>query len=621
MKIGTTLKLDVWGESHAPAIGMRLEGFPAGEAVDRAALQAFMERRAPGRDAFSTARKEPDVPEFHQGLGPNGVTTGDAIEAIIRNTDTRSRDYEKTVPRPGHADYPNYVKTGRIPPGGGANSGRLTAAMCIAGGLCLQALARRGIRVATRLVQVGDIAAAKAAGDSVGGIVEAEVTGLPVGLGGPMFEGIDGALAQAMFGIPGVKGVEFGRGFAAAGLKGSENNDPFAIVDGKVVTTTNNAGGVLGGMTSGMPLVFRVALKPTPSIYMPQQSVDLKTMQPTVLQIRGRHDPCIARRAMPVVEGLAAFVVLDALLTEETSVVFRKLTAADLVNVVIDSGVAAAYPELAAQAICVIPTGEEHKTIETVENIWNAFARKGLGRKDHVTAIGGGVTGDLTGFAAATWMRGIDWVNVPTTLLAMVDASYGGKTACDLACGKNMAGAFHPPRQVIIDTDFLRTLPPRRLADGRAEMIKHEIIGGLPHTADVSGAPTAEEIKANLAVKIRTVRADPLEKTGERMKLNCGHTVAHAIEKATNYAVSHGEAVAIGCVEEARLAVRLGLAPATWPEEIAARFAAARLPTTLPEGLTFESLKPLMKGDKKREGNAVVFALPCGWGDVRLVKC
>ncbi len=621
MKIGTTLKLDVWGESHAPAIGMRLEGFPAGEAVDRAALQAFMERRAPGRDAFSTARKEPDVPEFHQGLGPDGVTTGDAIEAIIRNTDTRSRDYEKTVPRPGHADYPNYVKTGRIPPGGGANSGRLTAAMCIAGGLCLQALARRGIRVATRLVQVGDIAAAKAAGDSVGGIVEAEVTGLPVGLGGPMFEGIDGALAQAMFGIPGVKGVEFGRGFAAAGLKGSENNDPFAIVDGKVVTTTNNAGGVLGGMTSGMPLVFRVALKPTPSIYMPQQSVDLKTMQPTVLQIRGRHDPCIARRAMPVVEGLAAFVVLDALLTEETSVVFRKLTAADLVNVVIDSGVAAAYPDLAAQAIYVIPTGEEHKTIETVENIWNAFARKGLGRKDHVTAIGGGVTGDLTGFAAATWMRGIDWVNVPTTLLAMVDASYGGKTACDLACGKNMAGAFHPPRQVIIDTDFLRTLPPRRLADGRAEMIKHEIIGGLPHTADVSGAPTAEEIKANLAVKIRTVRADPLEKTGERMKLNCGHTVAHAIEKATNYAVSHGEAVAIGCVEEARLAVRLGLAPATWPEEIAARFAAARLPTTLPEGLTFESLKPLMKGDKKREGNAVVFALPCGWGDVRLVKC
>ncbi len=621
MKIGTTLKLDVWGESHAPAIGMRLEGFPAGEAINREALQAFMERRAPGRDAFSTARKEPDIPEFRFGLSAANVTTGDAIEAIIKNTDTRSKDYEKTIPRPGHADFPNYVKTGRIPPGGGANSGRLTAAMCIAGGLCLQVLARRGIKIATRLKEVGDIAAAKEVGDSVGGIVEAEISGLPVGLGGPMFDGIDGALAQAMFGIPGVKGVEFGRGFESARLKGSENNDPFAIVDGKVVTTTNNAGGVLGGMTSGMPLVFRVALKPTPSIYMPQQSVDLKTMTPATLQIKGRHDPCIARRAMPVVEGLAAFVVLDALLTDETSVKFRALTEEDLVNVVIDSGVAAAYPELAAKAICVIPTGEEHKTIETIEMIWNAFAKKGLGRKDHVTAIGGGVTGDLTGFAAATWMRGIDWVNIPTTLLAMVDASYGGKTACDLACGKNMAGAFHPPRQVIIDTNFLKTLPPRRLADGRAEMIKHEIIGGLPHTSDVSGVPTADEIKANLAVKIRTVRADPLEKTGERMKLNCGHTVAHAIEKATNYAVSHGEAVAIGCVEEARLAARLNLAPETWAEEIAARFAAAHLPTTLPDGLTFESLKPLMKGDKKREGNVVVFALSCGWGDVRLVKC
>ncbi len=621
MKIGTTLKLDVWGESHAPAIGMRLEGFPAGEAINREELQAFMERRAPGRDEFSTARKEPDVPEFRLGLSAEDVTTGDAIEAIIRNTDTRSKDYEKTIPRPGHADFPNYVKTGRIPPGGGANSGRLTAAMCIAGGLCLQVLARRGIKITTRLTQVGDIAAAKAVGDSVGGIVEAEITGLPVGLGGPMFEGIDGALAQAMFGIPGVKGVEFGLGFAAAGLKGSENNDPFAIVDGKVVTTTNNAGGVLGGMTSGMPLVFRVALKPTPSIFIPQQSVDLKTMTPATLQIKGRHDPCIARRAMPVVEALAAVVVLDALLTDETSVKFRALTEADLVNVVIDSGVAAAYPELAAKAICVIPTGEEHKTIETVEAIWTAFAKKGLGRKDHVTAIGGGVTGDLTGFAAATWMRGIDWVNVPTTLLAMVDASYGGKTACDLACGKNMAGAFHPPRQVIIDTNFLKTLPARRLADGRAEMIKHEIIGGLAHTSDVSGVPTADEIKTNLAVKIRTVREDPLEKTGARMKLNCGHTVAHAIEKATNYAVSHGEAVAIGCVEEARLAARLGLASEAWADEIAARFSAAHLPTGLPDGLTFESLKPLMKGDKKREGDSVVFALPCGWGDVRLTKC
>ena len=619
MKIGKTLKLETYGESHAPCIGMRLEGLPAGIAVDRDELQAFMERRAPGRDAFSTARKEPDVPEFTAGL-QDGVTTGAPVEAIIRNTNTRSGDYEKTIPRPGHADFPNYVKTGRIPAGGGSNSGRLTAAMCIAGGICLQELKRRGIAVSATLTEVGDILAAKAVGDSVGGIVTCTVTGLPVGLGGSMFDGIDGALAQAIFGIPGVKGVEFGNGFAAAGLKGSENNDPFAIVDGKVVTTTNNHGGVLGGMTSGMPLVFRVALKPTPSIYLEQKSVDLKTMTETTFRVRGRHDPCIARRAVPVVEALAAVTVLDAVLTDAAGVDFIPVPVDELTNVVIDSNVAALYPELAKKAICVIPAGEENKTIATVTDIWSAFAKAGLGRKDTVTAIGGGVTGDLTGFAAATWMRGIDWINIPTTLLAMVDASYGGKTACDLPVGKNMAGAFHPPRRVIIDANFLKTLPARRLADGRAEMIKHEIIGALPHDGSVAGVPTSDEIKANLSVKIGIVKRDPLEKTGERMKLNCGHTVAHAIEKATNYAVSHGEAVAIGCVEEARLAERLELAPAGWADEIAARFKEANLPVTLPEGLTFEGLKPLMKGDKKREGNTVVFALPCGWGDVRGVR-
>ncbi len=619
MKIGKTLKLETYGESHAPCIGMRLEGMPAGVAVDRVELQAFMERRAPGRDEFSTARKEPDVPEFTAGL-KDDVTTGAPLEAIIRNTDTRSKDYEKTVPRPGHADFPNYVKTGRIPAGGGANSGRLTAAMCIAGGVCLQELKRRGITVTATLVEVGDILAAKKVGDSVGGIIACEVTGLPVGLGGPMFDGLDGALAQAIYGIPGVKGIEFGNGFAAAKLKGSENNDPFVIRDGRVKTATNNHGGILGGMTSGMPLTFRLALKPTPSIYIEQQSVDLKMMTETRFQVRGRHDPCIARRAVPVVEALTAVTILDAILTDEAGVDFIPVPVQELKNVVIDSNVAKLYPELAAKAIYVVPAGEENKTIDTVTQIWAAFAKAGLGRKDVVTAIGGGVTGDLTGFAAATWMRGIDWINIPTSLLAMVDASYGGKTACDLPFGKNMAGAFHPPRRVIIDANFLKTLPARRLADGRAEMIKHEIIGGLPHDGSVAGAPTSDEIKANLAVKIGIVKRDPLEKTGERMKLNCGHTVAHAIEKATNFAVSHGEAVAIGCVEEARLAERLELAPAGWADEIAQRFKEANLPVDLPEGLTFENLKPIMKGDKKREGNTVVFALPCGWGDVRAVR-
>ena len=619
MKIGKKLKLEVYGESHAPRIGMRLEGMPVGVRVDMEALQSFMERRAPGRDEFSTARREPDVPEFVSGLA-DGVTDGGTVEAVIRNTDTRSGDYERTVPRPGHADYPNWAKTGRIPPGGGANSGRMTAAMCIAGGICLQELARRGVSVEARVASVGDVLAAKAAGDSVGGIVECVAKGLPVGLGGPMFDGLDGAIAEAVFGIPGVKGIEFGNGFAAAGLKGSENNDPFVVKDGKVVTSSNNHGGILGGMTSGMPVVFRVAMKPTPSIYLPQRSVDLATNAETTLQVRGRHDPCIAMRAVPVVEALAAFAILDAMLADEPGVEFRPLPLGELGNIVVDSNVAALYPEIAAKAIHVLPAGEENKTIETVAGIWAAFAKAGLGRRDCVTAIGGGVTGDLVGFAAATWMRGIDWVNVPTTLLSMVDASYGGKTACDLPSGKNMAGAFHPPRRVIIDAAFLKTLPPRRIADGRAEMIKHEVIGGLPHDSDVSSAPASADIAANLSVKIRIVKSDPLEKTGERMKLNCGHTVAHALEKATNYAMSHGEAVAAGCVEEARLAERMGLAAAGWADELASRFKAAGLPTSLPDGMTFDSLRPLMNGDKKREGSAVVFALPCGWGDVRAVK-
>lgn len=615
MKIGKFLKLEVYGESHAPKIGMRLEGFPAGLKIDFDALKAFMERRAPGRDEFSTPRSEPDDPLFLSGVS-DGVTTGETIEAVIVNTNTRSGDYEKSIPRPGHADYPNWVKYGRIPAGGGSNSGRMTAPMCVAGALALQTLADRGVSVSSTVEFTGDILAAKAEGDSVGGVVECEIKGLPVGLGGSMFDGIDGSIAEAVFGIPGVKGIEFGNGFKAATLKGSENNDAFVIKDGKVVTETNRHGGVLGGMTSGMPLVFRVALKPTPSIYKSQKSVDLKTMEPAELTVRGRHDPCIALRARPVIEALAAFVVLDVILAEAFPVEFRGFDPSKFRNIVVDSNVASLYPTIAEKAIFTIPSGEENKTIETVTKIWAAFAKAGLGRKDTVTAVGGGVTGDLVGFAAATWMRGIDWVNVPTTLLSMVDASYGGKTACDLECGKNMAGAFHPPRRVIVDVEFLKTLPPRRIADGKAEMIKHEIIGGRTKV-DYSAVPSADEIAKNLSVKIGIVKADPLEKIGERVKLNAGHTVAHAIEKATDYAISHGEAVAIGCVEEARLAERMNLADEGWADELAERFESAGLPVEFPEGLDFENLKPLMAGDKKREADTVVFALPCAWGDVR----
>ena len=303
-------------------------------------------------------------------------------------------------------------------------------------------------------------------------------------------------------------------------------------------------------------------------------------------------------------------------------------------NVVADETVARLWSaRLGVSPFAIIPSGEEHKTPVTVAKLWRAFSERGLGRKDTVVALGGGVTGDLTGFAAATWMRGISWINVPTTLLSMVDASTGGKTGCDLPDGKNLAGAFHFPKLVVIDTDFLETLSPKLVADGRAEMIKHEAIGGRSWSSELElesgegdfsrsegAGVSAKEIAENLMVKVGIVREDPLETLGRRILLNCGHTVAHAIEKATGYRVSHGEAVAIGCVEEAKIAVCRGLAPASWPEEFAARFAAAGLPTSLPSELSLDALVPLMRGDKKREGGAVTFALPCGWGDVRGVK-
>ena len=288
-------------------------------------------------------------------------------------------------------------------------------------------------------------------------------------------------------------------------------------------------------------------------------------------------------------------------------------------RVVADETVASLHADLLPAPIALVPSGELHKPPATVQALWSAFARAGLGRSDSIAAVGGGVTCDLSGFAAATWMRGIAWTSVPTTLLAMVDASTGGKTGCDLPEGKNLAGAFHSPRLVLVDTDFLATLPPRELASGRAEMIKHEVIGGLPRSASAAGLPAPAEIAANLAVKVGIVAEDPFERLGRRLLLNCGHTVGHAVERLTDYRVSHGEAVAIGCVEEARMAVRRGLAPAGWPGELAARFREAGLPTALPEGLDETALRPTMRGDKKRRGNVVTFALPCGWGDVRAV--
>ena len=279
----------------------------------------------------------------------------------------------------------------------------------------------------------------------------------------------------------------------------------------------------------------------------------------------------------------------------------------------------------------VIAAGESTKTLATVQSIWGAFLRAGLARDDFAVAVGGGVTGDLTGFAAATWMRGIRWVNVSTTLLSMVDASTGGKTGCDLPEAKNLVGAFHSPSLVLADVDTLATLPAREVRCGLAEAIKHAFIadpglleslsifeGSSIGVAGVSPANSLATFVARaLAVKVHCVREDPLEKN-IRGKLNLGHTVGHAVEIVSNFTIQHGEAVAIGTVEEARLAVRLGLASADWPERVAAPFARVGLPTTLPEGCTFESLVPIMKRDKKKKGGVVRFALPCVPGDVRL---
>lgn len=350
---GEQLTLQVFGASHSETIGMTLEGIPAGERIDRAALQRFLDRRAPGRTPWSTPRKEPDIPIFSSGI-PEDRTDGGAITARIRNTDRRSKDYSSLAhtPRPGHADYPASVKYGAAwsGAGGGAFSGRMTAPVCIAGGICLQLLEREGIRVISRISELDGIRdegellkstadktfpvvndasgqcmierilAVKAAGDSVGGVVECSVHGLPVGLGGPLFEGMESRIANLLFGIPAVKGVEFGAGFAVSRLRGSENNDPFCLRDGRVETSGNHAGGILGGITNGMPLVFRAAFKPTPSISLPQRSVDLERMEETELCVPGRHDPCVVPRAVPVVEAAAALAVYDALLSRRKEV-------------------------------------------------------------------------------------------------------------------------------------------------------------------------------------------------------------------------------------------------------------------------------------------------------------
>ncbi|MDO5132189.1 MAG: chorismate synthase [Eubacteriales bacterium] len=449
--IGTLFRFTIWGQSHSAQIGVTIEGIPAGTSIDLDRLQAFLDRRRPGRDRFSTPRSEADAPEFVAGLLPpvisgcadsfpgsrdpvcrpeetaetgipghpdpalhashpvcrpeeaakTGITCGAPLTAVIHNKNTRSSDYAELqyVPRPGHADYTAMVKYGvaRDYAGGGQFSGRLTAPLCIAGGIALQILEKRGIRIAARPVMIGGetekarmfeaIDRAREAGDSVGGIVECIVEGVPAGVGEPMFDGIENRIAQMVFGIPAVKGIEFGAGFAVAGMRGSENNDPFYFTGCEtdrtqnvsaenasqtdcsarnasaqnaspadctvrnasaesafpadcsarnltaqnpsarnsksaagesilscVRTASNHHGGALGGISSGMPIVFRAAFKPTPSISREQDSVDIRTGEAVRLKIKGRHDPCIVLRAVPVVEAAAAAAVYDLLL-------------------------------------------------------------------------------------------------------------------------------------------------------------------------------------------------------------------------------------------------------------------------------------------------------------------
>ncbi len=348
---GTHLIVTLYGESHGPEIGCVLDGLPAGLPVDETRIARQLTLRRPA-GAISTARREPDPFVLASGVW-QGRTTGTPVCIRIPNTQTRSGDYDalRDVPRPGHADYTAYVKYGpaRDHRGGGHFSGRLTAALTAAGAIALQVLETRGIRLGTHLAACGGvqdrafenlsadlatledapfavldpekarameaaILAAAREGDSVGGVLETAVLGLPAGLGEPWFDSVEGLLAHALFSIPGVKGVEFGSGFALAELRGSRANDPFRMEGGRVVTATNHNGGINGGITNGMPLVVRTVVKPTPSIFLPQDTVNLETKENTVLTLQGRHDPAIVHRARVVQDSLTALVLLDLLL-------------------------------------------------------------------------------------------------------------------------------------------------------------------------------------------------------------------------------------------------------------------------------------------------------------------
>ncbi len=352
-EIGTKIKVSVFGESHGTAIGAVMDNLPAGEKIDLEELQVFLKRRQGGNNKYSTPRKEADKVEIISGV-KDGYTTGAPLCVFIKNENTRSNDYQTDIPRPGHADFTAYVKHDGFCDlrGGGHFSGRLTAPICAVGGILIQILKRRGINIVAHLSQVGEIfddklnplcldeeqlqkikngefptlssdagekmqdfiVTAKQEGNSVGGCVGCGIYGLAPGIGNPMFDGIENKIAYAVFGIGGVKGIEFGAGFGAAKIKGLENNDEFYMDGNFVKTKTNNHGGILGGITTGMPVTFNVAFKPTPSILLEQQSISFSKKENVVLSTKGRHDPCIAVRAVPCIEAITAIAISDFLL-------------------------------------------------------------------------------------------------------------------------------------------------------------------------------------------------------------------------------------------------------------------------------------------------------------------
>jgi len=354
---GKNFRIHVFGESHGEGIGVVVEGVPPGLPIDEKMIQQELDKRRPGSSQLVSSRSEKDQVSIRSGVF-NGKSTGAPVTLTIPNMDVDSTHYEKIrhTPRPGHADYTARIKFNQYNDyrGGGTFSGRMTAAFVMAGALALEILREQGVNVLAHVVQLGkvkadqevssyeisknvyqnlvrcadvdsiekmkkEIAQAKADGDSVGGIIECRVIGVPVGLGEPLFDSVESTISHAIFSIPGVKGIEFGSGFRGSSRRGSENNDSLIVVDGSVGWSKNDAGGILGGISNGEPIVFRVAVKPTPSISAPQHTVDLNEMKEVSIVTRGRHDPSIAPRAVPVIEALAAVVMVDLLMRKKST--------------------------------------------------------------------------------------------------------------------------------------------------------------------------------------------------------------------------------------------------------------------------------------------------------------